>query len=114
MHVLYEGYGVAARQLVANGYSISPAFLTERVEEIEGLSPHQRRVWNGSQSVLDSPLLHLIGAQKVDEAIPAMLELARRRPDLRWMVKETLESMGTPKAKDALRTVGTADAQPEQ
>ena len=40
--------------------------------------------------------------QKVDAAIPPMLKLVERRPDLRNMVEGTLEKMATPKAKDAL------------
>jgi hypothetical protein len=113
LHALYLGYGVSAAQLVANGFSISPSFLIERVEEIKGFSPQQRADYDGSLGILNSPVLYIIGAQKVDAAIPAMLKLVARRPNLREEVEATLKQIGTPNAQGALRTLATQNQLPE-
>ena len=107
LHPLYTGYGVSAAQLVANGYSISPSFLIERVDEIKGFSPQQRRDYSGSRSILDRPVLYIIAVQKVDAAIPPMLKLVERGPDLRRHGRRYARKDGYPEGER--RTVNRAN-----
>jgi hypothetical protein len=113
MEVLYERLGFSAERLAASGCSISPAYLIERVEEIKGLSSEQLRDHSGSRGVMASLVLYIIGVQKEDSAIPAMLRLVQRRPNLLEGVKRTLKQIGTPKAEEAFRTLSTQNQPPE-
>jgi hypothetical protein len=108
---LASGLRFAAERLVANGYSVSPSYLMERIEEIKGPSLRPRPDY-GPQSVLDGPVLYLVGAQKVDSAVPALVDLARSGPNSRKVVEGVLKQMGTKKAEEALRTLGADSSQP--
>jgi hypothetical protein len=105
------GYNVAAARLIENGCRISPSYLIEKVDEIEGLSPEQLSSYNGSRSILDSPVIDIIIVQKQEAAIPAMLKLVERRPDWRDYVRDALNQIGTQKAKEAIRSLSNQSSE---
>jgi hypothetical protein len=107
------GLQSAAAALIASGYSISPSYLIERLDEIKGFSPKERRDYNGYEAYLTIPVLCIIAAQKEDAAVPAAVGLALRRPDLREDVEDTLKQIGSPNAKEALRTLEASNSQPK-
>jgi hypothetical protein len=140
-----SGRRLAASWLVESGQSVSPEYLIERVDEIEGMTPKELRRFYRQKSLNEQvekelqprkplnkeleeiegmtpeerrrrkspigriddtrPALYLIGAQKAEAAIPAILALARRNPSYCSNVEDTLKEIGSPKAQEALRSL---------
>ena len=71
-HILRFNFIGTAKKLAANKLSISPAFLIERIDEIEPLPPRVPPKVGDSHITLHSPLFWIVAGQKDDAAIPAI------------------------------------------
>jgi hypothetical protein len=105
---LRAGRIARVRQMRDSGLSISKSYLIERLDKLgerkimPGYSPY-----DPFDNLDDNALLFaIIASQKQREVIPAMVRLAKRRPEFRSAVEDTLKDMGGVEADKALSELG--------
>jgi hypothetical protein len=105
-----SGLVFAAKCLAVQKLTISSAYLIEQLEQVKSVTdkgtmpnqPEKNDDIQMDQSRFRLALL-ILANQKDNDAVPAMVNLARRIPSFRNDVEITLKQFDTPEAKKALR-----------